>query len=66
MLKDFEEHPTLIFVDRTHGTNRSRFSLISILVLDSRGGGTPVMQVVGSSESRSVLAPAFCILKEIA
>ncbi|TRY80496.1 hypothetical protein TCAL_13162 [Tigriopus californicus] len=66
MLKDFEEHPTMIFVDGTHGTNRSRFSLISILVLDSRGEGTPVMQVVGSSESRSVLAPAFRILKEIA
>lgn len=32
MLKDFEANPTTIFIDGTHGTNRSQFAFISILV----------------------------------
>lgn len=37
-----------------------------LIISDSRGEGTPIMQVIAESESVSVLTPAFRILKELA
>ncbi|TRY75047.1 hypothetical protein TCAL_16802 [Tigriopus californicus] len=66
MILEFGKNPTTIFIDGTHGTNQSRFVLVSILVSDSRGEGMPIMEVIAEGESTSCLVPAFQILKELA
>lgn len=66
MLEQFRQQPGTLFVDGTHGTNRSEYSLITLLVADSRGEGMPIMQVVAKSECKDAIVPALRILARLA
>ncbi|TRY78750.1 hypothetical protein TCAL_16694 [Tigriopus californicus] len=57
--------PITLFVDSTHGTNQSKYCLISILVADSRGEGTPILQVLAESECKQTIMPAFEMLARL-
>lgn len=66
MLSQFRKFPVTLFVDGTHGTNKSKYSLISFLVADARGEGVPIMIVIGKTESKEIISPALEILQRLA
>ena len=61
----YEEYPTVLMIDGTHGTNSSNFILVSGLILDSRGEGYPIFQAFVQSESRLAFETIFEILSKI-
>lgn len=65
MLQRFRDHPTIISVDGTHGTNSAKFVLISILVFDNRGEGTPVFQCLVENENKAIFSVALKVLKDL-
>ncbi|TRY69194.1 hypothetical protein TCAL_16511 [Tigriopus californicus] len=66
MLSQFHKYPVTLFVDGTHGTNKSKYSLISFVVADTRGEGVPIMIVIAKTESKEVIIPALEILQHLA
>lgn len=66
MLHQFQKYPVTLFVDGTHGTNKSKYSLISFVVADARGEGVPIMMVIAKTESKEILIPALEILHRLA
>ncbi|XP_059098236.1 uncharacterized protein LOC131892399 [Tigriopus californicus] len=66
MLKRFRDHSTIISIDGTHGTNSAKFVLISVLVFDRRGEGSPVFQALVENENQIVFSVALRVLNSIA
>ncbi|XP_059098651.1 uncharacterized protein LOC131892814 isoform X2 [Tigriopus californicus] len=66
MLKTFRNHSTTISVDGTHGTCSAKYILLSVLVFDDRGEGTPVYQCLVETENQAVFSSALRILNDIA
>ncbi|XP_059097457.1 uncharacterized protein LOC131891806 [Tigriopus californicus] len=63
MLQRFQRHPTVVAIDGTHGTNASKFIMISINVFGPRGEGIPVFQCLVQSENQAVFSVALQVLK---
>ncbi|TRY67762.1 hypothetical protein TCAL_16925 [Tigriopus californicus] len=66
MIKAFKEQPTVLFMDSTHGTNSSKYPLISFLVTDKRGEGVPVIQIVANTEASIVVKQGLVVLNRLA
>ncbi|XP_059098314.1 uncharacterized protein LOC131892448 [Tigriopus californicus] len=66
MIQRFENHPYTVAVDGTHGTNASKFMLISVNIVDSRGEGSPIFQSLVETENQIVFSVALNMLKSLA
>lgn len=66
MIERFKNHPFTVAIDGTHGTNASKFILISVNVMDSRGEGSPIFQCLVESENQKIFSSALRILKSLA
>lgn len=63
--KLFRKHPYTLLLDGTHCTNRSKFILISGLILNSRFEGSPILQAIVESENSESLGKVFEVLKSL-
>ena len=55
----FADHPNTVMIDGTHGTNSSKFILISGLIYDARGEGYPIFQAIVKQETTAVIEAIF-------
>ena len=55
----FRKFPKHLMMDSTHKTNRHGLLYGSVMVLDSRGAGLPIMHYLVESESNSSVKPAL-------
>lgn len=65
MLKRFSKNPVTVAIDGTHGTNASKFILISVNIIDSRGEGSPIFQCLVETENQLIFSAALRILKSL-
>ena len=61
----FRRFPETLLIDGTHGTNQSKYILVSGLVLNSRFEGTPVFQTVMETENMDCITKALSILRQL-
>ncbi|TRY79252.1 hypothetical protein TCAL_05814 [Tigriopus californicus] len=66
MIKRFHDHPTAISIDGTHATNVVNFILISIIIFDCRGEGSPVFQALVENENQVFFSVTLKIVQHIA
>ncbi|TRY75488.1 hypothetical protein TCAL_14550 [Tigriopus californicus] len=66
MINRFQDYPTIVAIDGTHKTCGAGYHLVTVLVFDARGEGTPVFQCLMETENKAVFSVALKTLQSVA